>query len=249
MPLLCGTGDNRQMKQGRFFVTGASRREGIAWAVVQRLVADGARVVVQAWPAGEARDLEALDVRVIEANLANADAPAEVLAAAVEHLGGLDGLVATHAHSSSLDVRETNAADLDAAWAINARASFLLTQAFAALPEAQGGSVVLFTSGQHLGPMADEAAYAVSKGAIHQMTLTLADALSAQRIRVNALNPGPVDTGWADGALHEDIRRRFPSGRWTTPEEIAGVVRWLLSPESAVVTGQVINAEAGFRRW
>ena len=74
-------------------------------------------------------------------------------------------------------------------------------------------------------------------------------ALAAQEIRVNALNPGPVDTGWANGELYESIRQRFPSGRWTTPGEIAGVVRWLLSPDSAVVTGQVINAEAGFRRW
>lgn len=234
---------------GRYLVTGAGRRQGIAWAVVERLVALGARVVAQAWPLQDAVTLESrAGVTVIEANFASAEAPTRVVDVAAERLGGLDGLVAAHAHSSSRDVWETDAADLDVAWAVNARASFLLAQSFGRLAAPTGGSIVLFTSGQHLGPMPAEAAYAVSKGAIHQMTLTLADALAERDVTVNTINPGPVDTGWATEPLYSDIRQRFPSGAWTTPQQVADVVLWLLSKEARTITGHVINTEQGFQR-
>jgi len=106
----------------------------------------------------------------------------------------------------------------------------------------------LFTSGQHLGPMADELPYAISKGAVHQMTRSLADALASRAVTVNAINPGPVDTGWASAELRERLRPAFPAGRWGRPDDIAAVVRWLASEDSRWVTGQVINAEGGFRR-
>ena len=89
----------------------------------------------------------------------------------------------------------------------------------------------------------------ISKGAIHQTTLTLSDALADRGITVNALNPGPVDTGWAEPDLAERVGRALPAGRWATPAEVARVVRWLASGESRWITGQVIDAEGGFRRW
>jgi len=109
--------------------------------------------------------------------------------------------------------------------------------------------VVLFTSGQHLAPMSNEIPYAISKGAIHQMTLTLADALADRGITVNTVNPGPTDTGWADPERMTRVSKAFPRARWITPDEIAAVVSWLASDDAAIVTGQIINAEAGFRRW
>ena len=60
-----------------------------------------------------------------------------------------------------------------------------------------GGRVLLFTSGQHLEPMARELPYAASKGALHGITASLAAQLAPRGILVNALNPGPTDTGWA----------------------------------------------------
>jgi 3-oxoacyl-[acyl-carrier protein] reductase len=126
----------------------------------------------------------------------------------------------------------------------------LLVQAYAARHDDSrpGGRVVLFTSGQHRGPMAGELPYAISKGAIHQMTPSLADSLAGRGITVNAINPGPVDTGWPSDELRERLTPAFPAGRWGRPEDIAPVVAWLASDDSAWVTGQVIDAEGGFRR-
>ncbi len=108
---------------------------------------------------------------------------------------------------------------------------------------------MLFTSGQHIAPMGDEIAYAVSKGAIHQMTRSLADQLIDRGITVNCINPGPVDTGYLEGDLHEQVANMFPAKRWGQPSDIANVVAWLCSEESGWVTGQVLDIEGGFRRW
>ena len=167
-----------------------------------------------------------------------------------DRFGSVDVLVANHARSSSSSLHDVTAEELDGSWAVNARAVVLLVQAFAAQ---RGGDrsdrrIVLFTSGQHLAPMPGELAYAVSKGAVHQMTRTLAGALAGDAITVNAINPGPVDTGWASDELRDELLGRFPAGRWGRPEDIAAVVSWLASPDSRQVTGQVIDAEGGFRR-
>ena len=177
--------------------------------------------------------------------------PGYIVAAAVEAFGALDVLVANHARSSKQSLAEVTATELDLAWAVNARASVLLAQAYAAAHDDRrgGGRIILFTSGQHLAPMSGELPYAISKGAIHQMTLSLSDALIDRGITVNAINPGPVDTGWAEPHLAEQARQALPAGRWTRPDEIARIVCWLASDDSALITGQVLNTEGGFRRW
>jgi len=78
--------------------------------------------------------------------------------------------------------------------------------------------VVLMTSGQHLGPMAREVAYAVSKGALHQATATLSEELIDRGMTVNTINPGPTDTGWDIG----DPTPSMPLGRWGHPTTLRG---------------------------
>ncbi len=104
------------------------------------------------------------------------------------------------------------------------------------------------TSGQSLGPMPSELAYTASKGALEAFTRQLAAEVAHLAITVNAVGPGPNDTGWIDDALRAELLPRFPAGRLGEPEDAARVIAWLCSPEAAWVTGQVIHAEGGFLR-
>ena len=87
-----------------------------------------------------------------------------------------------------------------------------------------------------------------SKGALHQLTASLADAVAERGITVNTVNPGPTDTGWAGPELDSLVRERMPLGRWGTPEDAARLIAWLATDEAAWITGQTIDSEGGFRR-
>jgi 3-oxoacyl-[acyl-carrier protein] reductase len=248
-------------------VTGVSRRAGIGASIVRRLLADGAAVLATGWEAHDAGmewgadegGTEALEAGLgappgallcEPADLGDPVAPDLLVRRAVDRFGAIDILVANHARSASQDLEHVTVEELDRCWAVNARASALLVRALAAQHDdtRPGGRAVLFTSGQHLGPMASELPYAISKGAIHQMTASLADHLASRGITVNCVNPGPVDTGWAVGSLHARIAGGFPGGQWGQPDDVARLVAWLVSDEARWITGQVINSEGGFRR-
>jgi 3-oxoacyl-[acyl-carrier protein] reductase len=239
-------------------VTGVSRRAGIGYAIARRLQADGARVFVQGWtphdaaqdwgaePGGTETVAAELGVPFVEADFADPAAPALVVASAHAALGPLDVLVVNHARSGSGPLSKTTASELDAFLHENVRASLLLVKEFAAQHEADGGRVVLMTSGAHKGPMPSELAYAVSKGALHVATATLADELADRGITVNCVNPGPTDTGW--GLAEFDPTQPMPGGRWGIPDDAARIVAWLCSDDARWVTGQTIDSEGGFRR-
>jgi NAD(P)-dependent dehydrogenase (short-subunit alcohol dehydrogenase family) len=242
-------------------VTGVSRRVGIGFAVARRLLDGGASVFIHGWTAHDAAGPSGaepggtegvageLGVPFIEADFADPASPAEVVAAARGALGPIDLLIVNHARSGHGRLGELTPDEIDAFLHENVRASLLLVQEFAAQYDDSrgGGRVVLFTSGQHRGPMSREVAYAVSKGALHQATATLAEALAPRGITVNAINPGPTDTGW--GLADQDPGGAMPFGRWGEPDDAARLVAWLCSDDSRWITGQVIDSEGGFRRW
>ena len=66
---------------------------------------------------------------------------------------------------------------------------------------------------------------------------------------MNAVNPGPTDTGYVGPELREQVARMFPAGRWGEPDDAARLVGWLCTDDALWVTGQVINSEGGFRRF
>ncbi|WP_194784405.1 SDR family oxidoreductase [Actinomyces haliotis] len=262
----------RPLEGRRVLVTGVSRRRGIGYAISCRAADLGASVAVhhfsphdaaQAWGA-DALDAVIEGVRAhlvpgaelvdLSADLADAAQPRRVVETACEGLGGLDGLVCNHAASGHDGRLESIAPeDLDLHWRVNARGSLLLVQTFAEVFEPSAcrelsGAVVLMTSGQGLGPMPDEIAYSTSKAALAGITPTLADGLASRGIRLNTVNPGPVDTGYMDDALRDAVRSSFPAGRLSTPDDPARLICWLLSDEARWVTGQVISTEGGFRR-
>jgi 3-oxoacyl-[acyl-carrier protein] reductase len=252
-------------------VTGVSRRAGIGYAIARRLAALGASLFLhhyaphdrdQPW-GGDPSGPEALiagvtgaladgaGIKHTELDLSDPAAPSRLIEAAAVAFGHLDILVCNHARSGGDGPLGTlTAAMLDTYWAVNTRSTILLAQAFAARHDGRpGGRIVFMTSGQDLGPMTSEVAYAASKGALASITRTLADQLADQAITLNTVNPGPVDTGYAPPEIHEAVRRHFPQQRWGTPDDPARLIAWLVTDEAAWITGQVINTEGGFRRW
>jgi 3-oxoacyl-[acyl-carrier protein] reductase len=189
-------------------------------------------------------------VHDVELDLSERGAPAQLIKAATDVFRHLDILICNHGRSGGDGLLGTvDAAMLDAHWAVNTRSTILLAKAFAAQHDGRpGGRIVFLTSGQDLGPMPGEIAYAASKGALASITRTLADHLADQAVTLNTVNPGPVDTGYAAPGAHEAIRRRFPQGRWGTPDDPARLIAWLATDEASWITGQVINTEGGFRR-
>ncbi|RSN55820.1 3-ketoacyl-ACP reductase [Streptomyces sp. WAC 04229] len=256
-------------------VTGASRRGGIGHAVARRLAAHGASVYLHhhvphdaamPWGADRVEDVTA-SVRAAlgdpgaavhegPADLSAPDAPARLVATAAQALGGrLDVLVANHALSGSDGTLDTiDAAMLDAHWQVDTRSVLLLVQAYArhraALPpRTPGGRVVMMTSGQDIaGGMPGEIAYALQKGALASVTRSLATTLAEHAVTVNAVNPGPVDTGYLTGDAYEAVAACFPGGRWGMPDDPARLIAWLATDEAEWVTGQVVDSEGGFRR-
>jgi 3-oxoacyl-[acyl-carrier protein] reductase len=256
-------GDPRPLDGRVAVVTGVGRRAGIGYAISRRLLESGAAVLTQAWTPydvaswgaepGEAdtvlAELKRLGrVEQHQADFAVPGAPAEVFAAARKAFGHVDILVVNHTRSGDGALADLTAEHLDAFLHENVRASLLLVKEFAAQHDGRaGGRVVLMTSGQHISPMKKEIGYAVSKGALHQATLTLSDELIDCGITVNTINPGPTDTGWGIGDV--DPTPRMPQGRWGEPDDAARVIGWLCTDDARWITGEVINSEGGFRRW
>lgn len=245
-------------------VTGVSRRRGIGFATAQRLALLGADLMLQAFTAYDAQqewgadadgitplleELRAHGVRAeyVEADFLDPGAPRQVMVAARSAFGHVDILVANHAYSTGGALDELTADNIDRHLLINVRASLLLVKEFAAQHNGRpGGRVILLTSGQALGPMPGELAYVASKGALHQLTQSLSAPLIPRGITVNTINPGPTDTGWATGALHEHIKSAFPQGRWGEPDDAARLIAWLCTDDARWITGQVINSTGGF---
>jgi NAD(P)-dependent dehydrogenase (short-subunit alcohol dehydrogenase family) len=84
--------------------------------------------------------------------------------------------------------------------------------------------------------------------AVRGLCSQAAAALAPKNVRVNCVNPGPTDTGYAAGQAWEQVRARFPAGRWGTPDDAARIIEFLLGEEATWITGQTIASEGGFRR-
>jgi 3-oxoacyl-[acyl-carrier protein] reductase len=250
--------------QGRVaVVTGGSRRVGIGFAIAHRLLSEGAAVALHSWSWHDAEQPWGADeqgveslveelragggpVAHIEADFADPAAPEQVMASAEARLGHVDILVCNHARSSSLSLEELTATEIDLTFQVNARATLLLVKELARRHDGRGGGrVIMMTSGQHLSPMPGELPYIASKGAIHQLTASLAAHLAPRGITVNSINPGATDTGYADEKLIEEVLALEPQGRWGEPDDAARLIAWLCSDDARWITGQVINSTGG----
>jgi len=233
-------------------VTGAGGPGGIAAAICRALLRDGWAVVATGHgPGGDALVAELGETGRFhwrDADLADtAQIPA--LFDTAEQLAGshVDALVAAHARSLRGGLLEVTPAEFDAHMAVNARGTLLLMQEFARRWRGAHGSgrIVSFVSGP---PLPGEIAYAASKGAIDWLTLTAAAELAPRGISVNAIDPGPTDTGWMTADVAADIARRSPLGRTGQPQDAAELVAFLCSGRGGWITGQTLRSDGGWSR-
>ncbi|NJM89467.1 MAG: SDR family oxidoreductase [Hydrococcus sp. RU_2_2] len=247
-------------------VTGVSRCKGIGAAICRYLARSGANIFFTYWqpydrimpwetdeeePQQLQQELETLGIRAqrLEIDLSLPESPSQLIDAVEAKLGSLSILVNNAAYSVEDGYEQLNASILDASYAVNLRATALLSVEFARRYRGgAGGRIINLTSGQFQGAMVGEIAYAATKGAIDALTITLATAIAHKGITVNAINPGPTDTGWITDALKQELLPHFPFGRIGQPEDAARLITFLASDEAEWITGQIIHSEGGFRR-
>ena len=242
-------------------VTGVGRLAGIGAGIARGLARDGWDLALAYWSpydermpwgvqphdvgrlAEELRGLGAA-VRPLEADLADPDVPARLLAEAGAERP-VRALVLSHAESVDSSILDTGTEAFDRHLAVNARASWLLVRAFAEQFPAEWaglGRILALTSDHTVHNLP----YGASKGALDRIVLAAARELAHLGIAANVLNPGPVDTGWMDDAVRAACIERQPWGRLGTPDDIAGVVGFLVSGPGGWINGQLIKADGGF---
>jgi 3-oxoacyl-[acyl-carrier protein] reductase len=253
------------LKRPIALVTGASRRKGIGAATCKALAESGHDIAFTHWqaydrqmdysdeggPPAIATDIEVLGARVwsSEVDLSDPTAPAKLLDDVSASLGFPTVLVNNSAYSTNDGYDVLDAATLDAHYAVNLRGTALLSVEFARRwPGGPGGRIINLTSGQSQGPMPNELAYIATKGAIEAFTVSLSAGVGPLGITVNAVNPGPTDSGWMSEEVKAHLLPKFPFGRLGQPEDVARLIAFLASPDAEWITGQVIHSEGGFLR-
>jgi pteridine reductase len=235
-------------RRGVALVTGASRRigravaeacagPGVAVAVHHRGDADGAEETAERVRARGARAV------VLRADLTDADACRGLVASCEEALGPLDLLVNNAARFERWDPDAPPEDDLDAHFAVNARAVHLLCAEAGRRMAARGGAIVNLADVAGLRPWGSHPGYSVSKAAAIASTLAWARAL-APRVRVNAVAPGPVlpPAGAPPGQGEAAVARTL-LGRWGSPAEVAEAVLFLAA--APYLTGVVLAVDGG----
>ncbi len=237
------------MEQTRVaLVTGAARGQGLA--IVRRLRRDGILVaacdILADDLAAAIGDLADPGVLALELDVTDEQAWQRAVAAAVDQFGGLNGLVNNAGILRRESLATETAADFERVWRVNCLGPFLGMQA--ALPfltVADQPAIVNTLSTAAIRAFGMHGAYTSSKWAARGLTLTAAAEFGAAGIRVNAVLPGPVATPMLDPGAIERLASAPLLGRIGTPEDIAEVVAFLLSPAAAYVTGEEFVVDGG----
>ncbi|MEM1236337.1 MAG: SDR family oxidoreductase [Pseudomonadota bacterium] len=234
-------------------VTGAA--QGIGRATAERLIADGANVVIADVNAERlaetASEIGAHPVECDVSDVAQVDA---LVAEAVATFGRLDIMVNNAGIAPILDWLDVTEEIYDRTMSVNLKGAFFGTQAAARqmIDQGKGGVIVNMSSINSGLANPSVATYAISKGGMNQVTSTAAVAFAPHGIRVVGVGPGTIMTEMIKGAFISDagnkaILSRTPLGRYGEPSEIASVVSFLASDDASYITGETIYPDGGRR--
>jgi 3-oxoacyl-[acyl-carrier protein] reductase len=246
-------------------VTGASRSTGIGAAICRRLAGAGADIFFTTWrpydeatygaeewefPKALVRELRSEGVRAesLEIDLGEPSAAARLFEDVESRFGWAQILVNNACYCTNDSFETLNAVELDKHYAINVRAPILLSVEFVRRFGSRGARrIISMTSGQFCGPMQGTIAYASTKGAVDAFTVTFAAEVGHLGITVNAVDPGPTDSGWMNEKVQAELAPRFGFGRIGMPADASSLVGFLASPEAGWITGQVLHSRGGFQ--
>ena len=244
---------------GNVLITGAA--SGIARAAAKRLAG---RMTVYAADIDDAGLSETVD------EIAASGGSAKAIAVDVSDRESVEGMVAAvdgdidaAFFAAGIHIRGTAETVLEEDWDrmidVHVKGTFLCCQATLRRMRAQGagGAIVTMSSDYAVMAVPGGAAYCAAKAAIHSLTKSIAQEFAQDRIRINALGPGPIDTPILKSGRteeeYEEARKRLannlPIGRLGRPEEVAAVVDFLLSERSSYITGQIVHPNGGQLTW
>ncbi len=229
-------------------MTGAA--SGIGRATCERLAREGYRVVVADRDELGARGLaDLIDGLAIGVDVADETSVEALFARIREELHTLDALVTCAGVVDQTPFLSLDVATMRRIYEVNAIGTFLCIREAARTMRA-GGRICTLASipGKHGGSLLGTAAYAASQGAILALTRSAARALADVGIAVNGVAPGPVNTPMIAEALADPIRRGALvagtlRGRAAEAHEIAASIAWLLSPDAAFVSGEILSLD------
>jgi len=242
-------------------VTGVGRSIGIAAGISERLAEDGWNVAFTYWDAYEDRmpwgrgepsheriaaelRTAGADVVAVEADLEDPGTPGRVFAEVGRRLGPVRALVLCHAESVDSGILDTDVESFDRHFAVNTRANWLLIKSFAEqFADPHGSGRIVALTSDHT---ANNLPYGASKGALDRIVQAAAVELAHLGLTANAVNPGPIDTGWMTPELADALRSETALGRLGTPRDTADLVAFLLSPAGGWITGQLLHSNGGF---
>jgi enoyl-[acyl-carrier protein] reductase III len=240
-------------------VTGSGR--GIGRAIALHFAALGSNLVINYFrnraPAeetvAEAKEY-GVKVELIKANVGDLEDLDRLVDGTRNAFGGLDFFISNAGSGYNRPVLEQRPKGWDWTLDINARAYLFLAQKLVPLMEERGGgSIVAISSPGSFRVLPDYAVVGASKAAVEALTRYLAVELADKNIAVNAVSPGIVATEalqhfdtMSDQHILAEIAAQTPAGRIVTPEDVAGIVAFLCSPEAEMIRGQILLADGGF---